>query len=146
MIWHALSIRQPWAWAILHAGKDIENRDWKDWNLGLRFRGRFLIHASSYVDKKIDPRDMGSIVTAAIARGMPAADVPAYEALPRGGIVGMAELTGIATSHWSPWFTGPKGLVLANVKPLPFVECKGSLGFFEVLPAVVAQLKLSEAA
>lgn len=24
----ALSIRQPWAWAILHAGKDIENRDW----------------------------------------------------------------------------------------------------------------------
>ena len=25
----ALSIRQPWAWAILHAGKDIENRDWR---------------------------------------------------------------------------------------------------------------------
>ena len=25
----ALSIRQPWAWLILHAGKDIENRDWK---------------------------------------------------------------------------------------------------------------------
>jgi hypothetical protein len=22
----ALSIRQPWAWAILHAGKDVENR------------------------------------------------------------------------------------------------------------------------
>lgn len=24
----ALSIRQPWAWAILCAGKDIENRSW----------------------------------------------------------------------------------------------------------------------
>ena len=23
-----LSIRQPWAWAIIHAGKDIENRCW----------------------------------------------------------------------------------------------------------------------
>lgn len=35
-----LSIRQPWAWAILHAGKDIENRDW-----ATRFRGPFLVHA-----------------------------------------------------------------------------------------------------
>lgn len=24
----AISIRQPWAWLILNAGKDIENRDW----------------------------------------------------------------------------------------------------------------------
>ena len=24
----ALTIKQPWAWAIIHAGKDIENRDW----------------------------------------------------------------------------------------------------------------------
>lgn len=23
----ALSLRQPWAWAILHAGKDVENRE-----------------------------------------------------------------------------------------------------------------------
>src|SRR3990167_9411398 len=37
----ALSIRQPWAWLILHAGKDIENRGWPT-----SFRGRFLIHAS----------------------------------------------------------------------------------------------------
>ena len=22
----AFSVRQPWAWAILHAGKDVENR------------------------------------------------------------------------------------------------------------------------
>src|SRR5690348_2447825 len=37
----ALSIRQPWAWLILHAGKDIENRDWST-----RFRGQVLIHAA----------------------------------------------------------------------------------------------------
>ena len=36
----ALSIRQPWAWAILHAGKDIENRSWRT-----AFRGEVLIHA-----------------------------------------------------------------------------------------------------
>ena len=30
----ALSIRQPWAWAIINAGKDIENRQWPT-----KFRG-----------------------------------------------------------------------------------------------------------
>mgnify|MGYP006363525131 CR=1 FL=1 len=30
----ALSIRAPWWWAILYAGKDIENREW-----ATRFRG-----------------------------------------------------------------------------------------------------------
>ena len=37
----ALSIRQPWAWAILHAGKDIENRSWST-----SFRGPVCIHAA----------------------------------------------------------------------------------------------------
>lgn len=23
----AISVRQPWAWLIIHGGKDIENRD-----------------------------------------------------------------------------------------------------------------------
>jgi hypothetical protein len=26
----ALTVRQPWAWAIFCAGKDIENRSWKN--------------------------------------------------------------------------------------------------------------------
>lgn len=26
--WRALTVRQPWTWAICHAGKDIENRTW----------------------------------------------------------------------------------------------------------------------
>ncbi|MFL6864136.1 MAG: hypothetical protein ACJ8DZ_14170 [Allosphingosinicella sp.] len=38
----ALSIRQPWAHAILHLGKDIENR-----GRCHRHRGLTLIHASA---------------------------------------------------------------------------------------------------
>jgi hypothetical protein len=38
----ALSIKHPWAWAIVHAGKDIENRTWE-----CRYRGEILIHASA---------------------------------------------------------------------------------------------------
>ncbi|MQA14935.1 MAG: ASCH domain-containing protein [Pseudonocardiaceae bacterium] len=41
----ALSIRQPWAWAILHAGKDVENRSWP-----IRHRERLVIHAAKTVD------------------------------------------------------------------------------------------------
>jgi hypothetical protein len=37
----ALSIHQPWAWAILHAGKTVENRTWST-----KYRGPLLIHAS----------------------------------------------------------------------------------------------------
>lgn len=35
-----LTVQQPWAWAIIHGGKDVENRPWN-----CRFRGRFYVHA-----------------------------------------------------------------------------------------------------
>lgn len=37
----ALSVRQPWAWAIVNGHKRIENRTWAP-----RYRGTLLIHAS----------------------------------------------------------------------------------------------------
>jgi hypothetical protein len=36
-----LSVRQCWAWAIFHAGKDVENRTWRT-----HYRGPLGIHAS----------------------------------------------------------------------------------------------------
>ena len=35
-----LTVQQPWAWMILHAGKRIENRSWPT-----KYRGPLLIHA-----------------------------------------------------------------------------------------------------
>jgi hypothetical protein len=40
-----LTVRQPWAWAILHGGKDVENRVR---SLG-PYRGPVAIHASSHI-------------------------------------------------------------------------------------------------
>ena len=37
----AVSVHQPWAWAILHAGKNVENRTW-----ATRHCGPLLIHAA----------------------------------------------------------------------------------------------------
>ena len=35
-----LTLRQPWAWAVAHGGKDVENRTWTT-----RYRGPIAIHA-----------------------------------------------------------------------------------------------------
>lgn len=116
----ALSIRQPWAWLIMHAGKDIENRSWST-----NYRGWFAIHAASgmtlreYYEARIF-----------VSRIRPDLDFPAFKALDRGGIVGKARITGCVRESESPWFFGPFGFQLNDVVPLPFAPCKGALGFF----------------
>lgn len=132
----ALSIRQPWAWAILHAGKDVENRDWPGRYPGLREARSMvgqsvLIHASAGMTK-FEYEDF--IDTAhAISRTHPFPSgtiLPPMRGLRKGGIVGRATLAEVVTEHSSPWFFGRIGLVFRDVEALPFVPCKGSLGFF----------------
>src|SRR5947207_1988168 len=117
----ALSIRQPWAWCILHAGKDIENRDWQPCNPGLRFRGTFLLHASL----RCDPIDQETRERIRAASGIEIPNDP-----PRGGIVGQVDVVDVVHESISPWFVGPLGLVLVRAKPLSFRACRGRLGFF----------------
>ena len=38
-----LTVKQPWAWAIIHAGKDVENRSR---NIAGSYRGPVAIHAA----------------------------------------------------------------------------------------------------
>lgn len=118
----ALSIRQPWAWLIVNAGKNIENRCWYT-----KFRGRFLIHAAKGMtrDEYDDAFDF-----AFYRGGVTGRDVPKREVIERGGIIGEAEIVDCVHKSDSPWFMGEWGFVLRNVKPLPFVPCKGALGFF----------------
>lgn len=117
----AISIRQPWAWLIINAGKDIENRDWLT-----NFRGRILVHASLGMTRA-EYGDAYS--TARMASGH---DLPPMADLQRGGIIGSVEIVDCVKASTSPWFFGTFGFVLANPRPLPFVPFKGSLGFFDV--------------
>lgn len=125
-----ISVRQPWAWLIIHAGKDIENRDWKDWNPGLKVRGRVLIHASQGMTR-MEYDDVREFFYCDIdsPHGL---TLPKFEALERGGIIGSVEIVDVVTMSNSPWFFGPKGLVLRDPQPLPFYRCKGQLGFFRI--------------
>lgn len=126
----ALSVRQPWAWAIIHAGKDIENRSWQAVNHGLRQRGRIAIHAAKGMSREEyeDARDTINEICAM------APDVgvrcPEARDLLRGGIIGTVDVVDVVTDSDSSWFFGPRGLVLRNPLPCGFIPATGALGYF----------------
>ncbi len=122
----ALSIRQPWAWLIIYAGKNIENRSWKT-----KFRGRVLIHAAMG-GTQASFAEAGRFAVAAGA-SFPHREAAGWSvSTTRGGIIGSVEIVDCVTSSSSPWWMGPVGFVLANPQPLPFLPCRGRLGFFDV--------------
>lgn len=127
----ALSVRQPWAWAIIYAGKDIENRSWQAVNHGLRQRGRIAIHAAKGMT-----REEYEDAKETIERNAPYCPDP-HELL-RGGIIGTVEVIDVVNEHKSPWFFGPRGLVLHDPQPCEFVPSIGALGYFEWKPADAA--------
>jgi hypothetical protein len=125
----ALSIKQPWVHAILHEGKDIENRCWRR-----SFRGWLALHASAQPWRDaVFPRGIG---------------VPDLGTLDYGAICGVARLVDIVTSSRSKWFWPPAdgaanfGWLLADVRALGTpIPCKGALGLWEIAPAVFHELQ-----
>ncbi len=121
----ALSIRQPWAWMILHGGKDIENREWPT-----RFRGRVLIHASKGMTR--DEWEIAWEFAHNSGAGAKASEMSlTCDNIPRGGIVGSVEIVDCVMHSDSRWFCGSYGFVLRNPIVLPFQPCRGALGFFD---------------
>ena len=113
----ALSLMQPWPWAIFMLGKDIENR-----GKATGIRGRVLIHASKTFDYE-GARWIEETF------GM---KVPKAHNLKKGGIVGTVEIVDCVTKSDSKWFSGPKGYVLKDAKECEFIPYRGMPGFFEV--------------
>lgn len=132
MILKALSLRQPWAWLVIHGGKDIENRRWNT-----RFRGPILLHASKGMtqDEYLDAAMFALEVTGS-------GQLPPFSELERGGVVGATTITGILPPHDDlirlmgkpvPWHMPAQfGFVLGPRVGLPFRALKGELGFFNV--------------
>lgn len=114
-----LTIRQPWAWLIVHGHKTIENRSWHT-----KFRGKFLVHAAAGIDP-----DYATIQERCEAMGI---ELPGSREIERGGIVGVTTLVDEVTHSESPWFEGPVGFVLRNSRSLPFAPMKGRLGWWSV--------------
>lgn len=121
--WRCLSVRQPWAWAIVAGHKPIENRDWET-----DYRGPLVIHASKTLG--CEPRNFSG-----------ECDMVAYlaelEALPpearlSGGFVGLVELRGCVRAAISPWFTGDVGLELRAIEQWPLIPWQGQRGIWKL--------------
>ncbi len=131
----ALSIRQPWCWLILFAGKDIENRERRDRQRisGFNHRGRTLIHASKGMTRAEYECGLATAHQVSRTRPFPSGlTLPPFDELPRGGFVGSVDIVDCVERSASPWFVGQFGFVLRDPKPLPFRPYIGTLGFFHV--------------
>lgn len=145
-----LTVRQPWAWAIIHGGKDVENRTR---NIAGDYRGPVAIHAGLADDEEAD-------IALWVKHGTFYANNPAQRFGPitnsaRGAIVGVVHLVdvhvdqdathgGCWTGHaprdggetieemCSPWaMRDHHHLVLANPRALATpIPAKGRLGLW----------------
>lgn len=119
----ALSVRQPWAWAVMFAGKNIENRSWQAVNKGLKKCGPIALHASKgmtryeYKDARNFMKQIG-------------VECPEPHLLVRGCVIGSIEVETVVQDAISPWFIGPRGLVLRNPQPCEPIPAVGALGYF----------------
>lgn len=111
----ALTIKQPWAWAIIEGHKDCENRTW-----ATDYRGPLLIHTS----KKPDPDGFEFLDFMGV--------LPP-ENLALGGIVGQVQLVNCRMGYPSDWAMPDQyQWVLHSPTPLPFRPMRGQLGLWEV--------------
>ena len=129
----ALSVRQPWAWFILHAGKRHENRCWPKRYRALqmgrleRAGGVVMLHASSGCGKGEYER------ACAFAAACGIMEFPAYDKMRRGGLVGIMRIAVFVESSDSPWYMGHGALVIEDdPRSIEFIPLKGELGFFDV--------------
>jgi hypothetical protein len=114
----ALTIKQPWVHAILHEGKDVENRSWRR-----DFRGWLALHASAQPDRY-----------ARFPRGH---HLPDLDSLPCSAICGIARVVDIVSKRRSKWFW-----VLTDATALKHpIPCKGSLGLWTLTSSQFREIK-----
>lgn len=121
-----LTVRQPWAWAIIHGGKDVENRSR---NIAGSYRGPVAIHAAATTIAAFDGRHP---------------DLWPFDLTKHvfGSIIGVVDLVDVHHDDGPGPYDGPNGccsspwhedgvwhLVLANPRPLAEpIPYRGALG------------------
>lgn len=141
----ALTVKRPWAWAIVSGQKDIENRSRRT-----HHRGELLIHAGTGWDGH--PTVLEKLIRLGVEIPSPVdpetVDHPYFAS---GAIIGSVQVVNCITESWSPWAVpGYHHWLLrdAIVFPEP-IPCRGMLGLWTVPDEVrerVERLRLSAAA
>jgi hypothetical protein len=147
----AITVRQPYAWAIVHAGKDVENRSR---NIAGAYRGPVAIHAGLGFDK-------GTLAGEAHRRAH-GGEVPTELAF--GAFIGVVDLVDVHPPRdfgedggcCDPWGERPHRkhvdgvgievvpahLVLRDPRPLVRpIPCRGQLGLWTPPPDTLDELR-----
>jgi len=131
MVNKAITIRQPWAHAVIYGGKTIENRSWPT-----KYRGPVAIHAGLALED-------GVFFDFVKRRGLESS-LPfgrdATRDLPRGAVVGLVDIVDCVTTDPSAWFEGPFGFILANPRPLRPIPCRGAMQLFDLPQNVIDEI------
>jgi len=144
-----LSVRQPWAWAIIHGGKDVENRNWDT-----KFRGRLAIHAGKQFD--ISKADFNAFKVGiygepwtSMAQRYSGESSVNFCGVQMGGIIGTVEVYDCVRDSLcdSPWKADGDDFycwLLRDPVALPWpIPMKGQLGLWDV-PDSLLGLEASE--
>ena len=123
---HALTVLQPWAWAIAEGVKTIENRLWRT-----NYRGPIYIHAG----RKLLPAQLYACGATLKASGS-IRELPEFESLPRGVLIAVVDIVDCGRFDDDPWAiraTGMWHFRLANVRLLPEpIPKRGQQGLWPV--------------
>lgn len=125
-----LTVKNPWAWLIIHGGKDIENRTWKT-----NFRGRVLIHVAQWPDEYAGAF-LNKIYGALDHNTRRFLRSPKSTQLRFGQIIGSVEIVDCVRDHSSVWAQPDCWhWVLRDPQPITFRDgeiVKGKLGLWEI--------------
>ncbi|MGX9348130.1 hypothetical protein [Microbacterium sp. KNMS] len=111
-----MTVRQPWAWAIIHGGKDVENRSR---NIAGAYRGPVAIHAGQNLD--LDAFSSPLLHRAWVDAGGDEA-AGGWGAVHRGAIIGVVDLVGVHGCSGTPLHDP----CCYEIKPDGFTEAIGS--------------------
>lgn len=165
-----LTVRQPWAWAIIFGGKSVENRTR---NIAGDYRGPVAIHvALQFADlggeswNRRIAAEVGRLSRAGLPGNERVVSHIANEDHPkhhvhrryghRGAVIGVVELTDVhnheeprprspmrvARTTCSEWaMDSHHHLMLANPRPIDPIPAKGRLGLWRPDPELQAQIE-----
>lgn len=136
----ALTLKQPWAWAVAHVGKDVENRTWKPPQSIIG--QRIAIHAGRGFDREsLSNRAIKNcVLPATFEHGAIVAITTVLTFQHETGFPhGPGRFPKSDRAYW--WFTGPYGWWLTRTITLPEpIPCRGQQGLWTVPPEIEAEI------
>lgn len=117
---HVITVRAPWAQAILDLGKNVENRSWYR-----KYKGELFIHCGH---GKVSNQELADFWPRSIK-------LPEINPRDLGCIIGKVELVEVTSDYDSVWaIPGQRHWILEKPVRITPIPCKGQLGIWTYNP------------